>query len=127
MANERDTPHRTPPSRSVPRPRDEPDDKPAEAEGKPENKGKTVKVTYHPEQGDPIETEWHGIKFVGNIAKEVAASRNDLIEAAKTNPWFSVEGTPRAKKVKPTADKVTPPGRDVDPVALDDSKMVEDC
>lgn len=127
MPSERDTPQR-PPAKPAPKPHeDEKHEKREAAKPEPEGKGKTVKVTYHPEQGDPINTEWHGIKFVGNVPKDVPVAKRDLIEAAKSNPWFSVEGSPRAPKILPTGEKITPPGRDIDPVALDDSKMVEDC
>jgi len=93
----------------------------------PEKKSDTVAVTYRPlEAGDPHVVEWDGLKFEANVAKEVSSKRGDMIAAAKTNPWFEVEGHPRAKRVTPTAPPVPPPGQEPDPVALDDRKMVEE-
>jgi len=97
-------------------------------EPKPESKaeGKTVKITYRPiEAGDPHEAVWDGLTFQANVPKPVAASRKDMIESAKGNPWFEVEGHPRAKRKKPTAEPVPPAGGDADPVAFDDKRMVE--
>jgi len=91
----------------------------------PEPHAKGTKVTWRPlDNGDPVHIDWDGVKFEANVPRLV--TRKDLVELAKLNPWFEVEGHPRAKRVKPTAEKITPPGTDVDPIALDDRKMVEE-
>jgi hypothetical protein len=94
-------------------------------------KPKGTMVTYRPlDPGDPVTTVWAGesdaagVTFEANVPKRV--TRKDIIASAKTNPWFEVEGHPRAKRVRPTAEPITPPGKDIDPVALDDRKMIED-
>jgi hypothetical protein len=89
-----------------------------------EAEAKEVKVTYHPlENGDPVEINWDGETFKAGEAK--AVKRRDLIAMAKNNPWFEVEGHPRAQRFKPTAEPVPPAGADADPIAHDDRKMVE--
>lgn len=54
-----------------------------------------VNITYRPREGDPINTRWHGHKFQGNVARPVTDTT--LIDLAKVNPWFEVEGFERAK------------------------------
>jgi len=102
-----------------PKVRDEPEEK--------EAKAKEVTVTYKPvDHGDPHEIEWNGHKFEANVPRKIAGVHKEMIEQAKGNPWFEVEGHPRAKRVNPyTGEHVPPAGGDVDPVAFDDRKMVE--
>lgn len=104
-----------------PKARDEPEEKEHEA------KAKEVTVTYKPvDHGDPHDIEWNGHKFEANVPRKIAAVHKEMIEQAKGNPWFEVEGHPRAKRVSPyTGESVPLPGSDVDPIAFDDRKMVE--
>jgi len=86
----------------------------------------TAEVTYHPDDGDPIKTEWAGIKFVGNIPVSVPLTKTimapirkqfqntadgtlqsrstehpmSIVELARNNPKFSVNGE-RAERKEP--------------------------
>lgn len=96
-----------------------------EHEQEPASKGVGVEITYRPiDTGDPFKIDWDGLLFEANVPRVV--KRKDIIAMAKNNPWFEVAGHPRAKRVKPTAEPVPPAGQDVDPIALDDNKMVEE-
>lgn len=53
-----------------------------------------VNVTYLPKDGDPANTTWHKIAFRGNVPRLVTDPA--IINLAKTNPWFEVEGHERA-------------------------------
>lgn len=102
------------------------DDTPRRGPGRPPKvqEAKEVKVTYHPlENGDPVEINWDGETFKAGEAKVVR--RRELVAMARNNPWFEVEGHPRAERFKPTAEPIPPAGADVDPIAHDDRKMVE--
>lgn len=104
-----------------PPPRRKDDDEPKH---EPSSKSDGTKVTYRPlDIGDPHTTVWDGTVFEANVPKVIKSEF--IIGRAKTNPWFEVEGHPRAKRVKPTAEPVPPAGSNINPVALDDKKMVE--
>jgi len=62
-----------------------------------------VNVTYIPQEGDPAHVTWNGHTFHAN--KPVRLKHPDMIDKAKGNPWFSVEGHDRAAK---SADKGMP-------------------
>lgn len=64
-------------------------EKPAKAEKK------KVMVTYRPQSGDPSEIKWNGHNFVANVPRPVA--HENMIEQAKGNPWFDVEGHEKPK------------------------------
>lgn len=53
-----------------------------------------VNVTYIPQDGDPAETVWNGLKFHANVPRPV--TNPIMIEQAKGNPWFKVEGHEKA-------------------------------
>lgn len=61
---------------------------------------KTLMVTYKPGPSDPTETVWNGHKFSANVPRPVTVVTDDkgvpnphsMIELAKGNPWFEVEG-----------------------------------
>lgn len=48
----------------------------------------TTTITYIPGEHDPVKTKWHGLTWDANVPKEV--SREEVIEAARSNPWFKV-------------------------------------
>lgn len=88
----------------------------------------TVKVTYQPlDAGDPHMTEWNGHTFHANVPKELDRTKHaDMIETARGNPWFSVDGK-RHKRVVPDREPVPPPGANIDiGDDVDDKKMVEE-
>lgn len=49
-----------------------------------------VNITYLPREGDPAKTEWNGHVFHANVP--VPVRHPGMIEQAKGNPWFRVEG-----------------------------------
>lgn len=72
---------------------------------KVQNSGE-VNITYRPKEGDPVNTTWHRIRFVGNVPRPVTDQA--IIRLAKTNPWFEVEGHERAKEALPPDVPKTP-------------------
>lgn len=62
--------------------------------------GAPLKVTYTPlDDGDPSVTLCHGVRFKANVATPVnPATHGVLLELAKKNPWFEVEGHPKAER-----------------------------
>lgn len=76
------------------------------AQKQPEQKADAADtmITYVPQPGDPSETVWNGHKFVANMPKAVKAVHKDMIEQAKSNPWFHVKGFDKAEQ----ADHSTP-------------------
>jgi hypothetical protein len=104
-----------------------------------ETDGDTVPITYRPlDRLAPIETTCWGIRFEANVPKPVSRARTidvpmpstitidgeqrtkhveqpvPVIELAKGNPDFEVEGFPRAKRKMNTKRVVPPPGADWD-------------
>lgn len=63
-------------------------------------------VTYVPRfDGDPANTEVHGLKFKANVPRPISDPR--VIEMAKGNPWFTVgseKPAPLPTVGKPTSD-----------------------
>lgn len=95
---------------------------------KKEVKAGVVKVMYHPlDAGDPHTTTLQGHTFHANVAKDMEPSKHgEMIELARGNPWFSVDGK-RSHRVKPDREPVPPPGANIDiGDDVDDKKMVED-
>lgn len=87
----------------------------------------TTSVTYQPlDIGDPHMTVWNGLTFHANVPKELERSKHaDMIETARGNPWFSVDGKSH-KRVKPDREPVPAPGADSEiGDEVDDKKMVE--
>lgn len=54
-----------------------------------------VNITYCPRAGDPVSTVWGKLTFEANKPRPVSDPR--LIEKAKANPWFKVEGEKQAE------------------------------
>jgi hypothetical protein len=54
-----------------------------------------VNITYIPRPGDPVTTVWGKLTFEANKPRPVSDPR--LIEKAKKNPWFKVEGEKQAE------------------------------
>lgn len=102
-----------------------PDDKPT--------KKTTAELIYHPEEGDPAKTMWGGIRFLANVPTPVALThcitvpirketvlpdgtmqsknvetRVSLVELARNNPHFSVDGE-RAQRKTASARQPTDP------------------
>lgn len=97
--------------------------------------GKAVKVTYRPvDHSDPAMTTCYGMEWQANVPKMLDPKKHfvllprtrlvmvgaiaqaheyeeeiPIIELAKGNPWFEVEGFPRQKRIIPTK-KVPPAG-----------------
>lgn len=59
-----------------------------------------VKITYTPlDEGDPSITLCHGVRFKANLPVLVSPeTHGTLIELAKKNPWYEVEGHPKAQR-----------------------------
>lgn len=99
--------------------------------------GKTVKVTYRPIHAtDPNSVKWNGVRFHANEPVALDPKRHviivplkqempqadgtvqtrtkdtevSMVELAKANPSFEVEGFPRAKHVVDRKRVVPPPG-----------------
>jgi hypothetical protein len=71
----------------------------AKQDGKPEG----VKVIYRPQSGDPVEVMWNNHRFRAN---EPTVVRSDgMIELAKGNPFFEVEGEEKAQVGRPAKPK----------------------
>ena len=53
-----------------------------------------INVTYRTRlEGDPTETKWHKVEFRHGVAVPLdPAEHAHIIEAARLNPWFTVEG-----------------------------------
>lgn len=51
-------------------------------------------VTYLPQPGDPSETTWRGHVFKANVPREINPGHEAMIEQARNNKFFSVEGDP---------------------------------
>ena len=65
---------------------------------------KGVMVTYTPRREDPVTCTWGKLVFEANKPRLVNDPR--LIEKAKNNPWFKVEGEEQAKRgFDPATDK----------------------
>ena len=64
-----------------------------------------VQVTYTPKAGDPVTTTWHGFTFEANKPTAIPAD-HELLEAVKTNDWFT---TPDKKSAKKPAGPPTTP------------------
>ena len=87
----------------------------AKAEAKED--GKTVNITYAPmDAGDPHTVKFLGHTFEANKPKAVDTRHAKLIELAKGNPWFEVEGFKKAQRKKSNLPPVPPPGGDYTPV-----------
>lgn len=75
-----------------------------------------AKITYIPlDPGDPSTTVWNGLVFKANVPNEIDGSHYfdaEMIERARGNPWFSVDGDPPYKRAVPTVGVVPPPGVD---------------
>lgn len=85
-------------------------------------------LVYHPlDAGDPHMTTWNGHTFHANVPKEISrATHGDMIETARGNPWFSVDGKSH-KRVVSDREPVPPPGADSEVGDdVDDKMMVED-
>jgi hypothetical protein len=83
---------------------------------------KEAMITYIPlEQGDEAFTIWHGIKFSANVPRKV--TNRELITSAITNPWFSVDGKPPAKRHMPPPPRDT--ADDARSVVIDEKQEVE--
>lgn len=89
--------------------------KPPAAAAKPKSDKKTLMVTYKPGPGDPAETVWKGHKFAANTPRPVAvvlgadgnADPHSMIELAKGNPFFEVEGHDK-KDLRAAGEPKTP-------------------
>lgn len=55
-----------------------------------------VEVTYTPGREDPVSVTWNKIVFEANKPRMVNDPR--IVERAKRNPWFKVEGEKQADK-----------------------------
>lgn len=55
-----------------------------------------VEITYTPGREDPVSVTWNKIVFEANKPRTVSDPR--IIERAKRNPWFKVEGEKQADK-----------------------------
>lgn len=89
--------------------------------------GATAKVMYQPlDAGDPHMTVWNGHTFHANVPKELDRVKHaDMIETARGNPWFSVDGKSHKRRA-PDREPVPPPGADSEiGDDVDDKKMVE--
>lgn len=63
-----------------------------------------VQITYVPGREDPVTVTWARLDFEANKPRTVNDPR--LIERAKGNPWFKVEGEKQAEKgFDPANDK----------------------
>lgn len=75
----------------------------AEKPAKAEKADKQPTITYTPiHDGDPHSTLWNRHRFHANKPVDVADIKNgltaaEMIELAKGNPWFKVEGFDQAK------------------------------
>lgn len=73
-------------------------------------------ITYRPlEDGDPFRTVFFGMHFEANLPRET--SNVELVKIATTNPWFSVDGKPPAKRGQPVPvdeESMTYPGMTVE-------------
>lgn len=107
----------------------------------------SVNVTYRPldERGDPAATLWNGVKFLANVPVPLHPDRHfvlvprekhvigpagqaiakpydekiSMIDLAKTNPSFEVEGFPRAKHIRPPIDPKTGKPKGVPPAGFE--------
>lgn len=70
---------------------------------KPDREPVSVMVTYVPQPGDPAETMWNGHRFVANVPRPV--KHVAMIEQAKSNPWFEVEGHDKSGDADPGMPK----------------------
>lgn len=65
--------------------------------------GELPKITYTPiHDGDPANTLWNRHRFRANVPVAVqdvkgGLSAKEMVEAARGNPWFQVEGEEQAK------------------------------
>jgi hypothetical protein len=81
---------------------------PSQASKEDASKGeKGTNVTYVPREGDPATTTWHGHTF--RAGKPTRVVHPELLEAAKTNPWFEVEGHKSASEQPPPDATPTDP------------------
>ena len=81
---------------------------PAQAAGKSKPneaaQAKSAVITYVPGREDPVQVTWGKTVFEANKPKTVIDQR--IIDRAKTNPWFKVEGEKQADKgFDPGTDK----------------------
>lgn len=68
---------------------------------------KSAEVAYTPlDEGDPVFTIFFGKKFKANLP--VTVTDQECIDKAKSNPWFSVDGKPGPKRVKPQPREFDP-------------------
>lgn len=85
----------------------------------------TSTLVYTPlDNGDPPWVTWNGVTFKANVPKELRhASHGEMIELARGNPHFSVDGKSH-KRVAPDREAIPLPGSDLDPDAVDPKKTV---
>lgn len=63
-----------------------------------------VQITYVPTRDDPVSVTWSKIEFQANKPRMISDQK--IIERAKRNPWFRVEGEKAAEKgFDPAADQ----------------------
>jgi hypothetical protein len=94
------------------------------------------KITYRPRPGNPAETIWAGYRFLANVATEIPNNAGypvtesvrqnladgtyvlvtrerfvTLLEKARDNPEFQVEGEPRAEVQQVHPEQMTTPAQ----------------
>lgn len=72
-----------------------PDQSPPQATPPAQQEKKTSTIVYRAQPGDPLQTTWHGVTFVSGA--DVTTDDEVLIEAARHNPHFDVDGEDKAK------------------------------
>lgn len=73
-----------------------------------------VKITYtDPTDADAPKITWHGVVFRTMVPTEVdAIAKKELVEQARTHPYFTVEDPPAPTAIEPKAadpDELLPP------------------
>lgn len=58
-----------------------------------------AKLTYLPQEGDPVKVNWNGHVFEANVGKECRNAY--MVDLAKANPWFRVEDGDKVDKPDP--------------------------
>jgi hypothetical protein len=89
----------------------------------------TVQIIYHPlDAGDPHTTTLRDHIMHANVAKEFDAAKHaEIIELARGNPWFSVDGKSHKRRT-PNREPVPPPGSESEiGDDVDDKMMVEEA
>ena len=64
----------------------------------------TTSVVYTPQDGDPVSTEWWGIKFQANVPVDLDERKYpEMMESIKGNPYFDIKGNEKKRGAKASA------------------------